>query len=78
MAVTLRLYKLGKKGYPTFKIVAVERRYKADGKYIESIGTYDPHSEPSDLKIDEARLKYWTGIGAIISDGLSKLLKNRK
>ena len=66
MAVTLRLYKLGKKGYPTFKIVAVERRYKADGKYIESIGTYDPHSEP------------WTGIGAIISDGLSKLLKNRK
>lgn len=78
MAVTLRLYKLGKKGYPTYKIVAVNRRYKADGKYIESIGTYDPHSEPSDFKIDEARLKYWTTTGAIISDGLSKLLKNRK
>jgi len=78
MAVTLRLYKIGKKGYPTYKIVAVNRRYKANGSYIESVGTYDPHMEKSALILKKDRFDYWATRGAIISEGLGKLLKNTK
>lgn len=75
MAVTLRLYRVGKKGHPTYKIVAVNRRYKSNGKYIEAVGTYDPHSNPGTLKLEKDRVEYWKTKGAIISEGLGKLLK---
>ncbi len=75
MAVTLRLYRIGKKGHPTYKIVAVNRRYKSNGKYIEAIGTYDPHTEPAKVKVEKDRMDYWKSRGAIISEGLRKLLK---
>jgi len=78
MAATLRLYRVGKKGHPTYKIVAVNKRHKSDGAYIEAIGTYDPHIKPSLIKIDDKKFEYWTTRGAIISEGLRKLLKNRK
>lgn len=78
MAVTLRLYRIGKKGHPTYKIVAVNRRYKSNGKYLESVGTYNPHAEPSEFKVDKTRLEYWMNKGAIISEGLGKLLKGKK
>ena len=78
MAVTLRLYKVGKKGYPTYKIVAVNRHYKSNGAYIESVGTYDPHMEKSALILKKDRFDYWSSKGAIISEGLGKLLKNTK
>jgi len=75
MAVTLRLYRTGKKGYATYKIVAVNRRYKSNGKYIESVGTYNPHVKEGDVKIKKERLDYWLTRGAIVSEGLRKLLK---
>ena len=78
MAVTLRLMKFGKKGYPTYRIVAIDKRKKRDGSYIEKIGVYNPMVEPANLVIDQDRMKYWTGKGAQISEGLRKLLKNRK
>ncbi len=74
MAVTLRLYRTGKKGHASYKIVAVNRRYKANGSYIESVGFYNPHND-KDLKIKKDRIDYWISRGAIISEGLRKLLK---
>lgn len=75
MAVTLRLYRTGKKGHATYKVVAVNRRYKSNGKYIESVGTYDPHEKKGGVKMKKERLDYWVTRGAIISEGLRKLLK---
>ncbi len=78
MAVTLRLYRVGKKGHPTYKIVAVNRRYKSNGKYIEAVGTYNPHTDPAELKLEKERIEHWKSKGAIISEGLGKLLKGKK
>lgn len=78
MAVTLRLYRLGKKGHPTYKIVAVNRRYKSNGSYIESVGIYDPNIKPAVFKLEKERFEYWKTKGAIISEGLRKLLKSKK
>ncbi|KKP68394.1 MAG: 30S ribosomal protein S16 [Candidatus Roizmanbacteria bacterium GW2011_GWA2_35_19] len=77
MATTLRLFKIGKKGYHTFKIVAVDRRYKADGDYIEALGAYNPNVDPVAFELKKERFEYWTNKGAIISEGLGKLLKNK-
>ncbi len=78
MAVALKLYRIGKIGYATYKVVAAERRYKANGSYIEAVGTYDPHLETEPLKVKKDRLDYWKNRGAIISEGLRKLLSSTR
>ncbi len=78
MAVSLKLYRQGKKGSPSYRIVAVDKHYKADGKYIEEVGFYDPIANPVVLNIKKDRFDYWMKVGAQISEGLRKLLKNVK
>lgn len=78
MAVTLRLMRFGKKGNPFYRIVAIDKRKKRDTKYIESVGLYDPMSDPLKLELNKERFEYWKKIGAEISDGLIKLLKSSK
>ncbi|MDO8741742.1 MAG: 30S ribosomal protein S16 [Candidatus Roizmanbacteria bacterium] len=78
MAVALKLYRQGKKGSPSYRIVAVNKHYKADGKYIEEVGFYDPIAKPVVLNIKKERFDYWIKVGAQVSEGLRKLLKNRK
>lgn len=78
MAATLRLYRTGKRGRPSYRIVVVNKRHKSNGGYIEEIGIYDPIVEPVFLKINKERYDLWVNRGAIISEGLRKLLKNRK
>jgi small subunit ribosomal protein S16 len=77
MAATIRLMKFGKRGYPTYRIVVLDKRKKRDGSYIAKVGTYNPHVEPS-LLIDDAKLQEWLKKGAQVSEGMRKLLKNRK
>lgn len=78
MAVALKLYRQGKKGSPSYRIVAVDKHYKADGKYIEEVGFYDPIANPVVLNIKKDRFDYWKKVGAQVSEGLRKLLKNNK
>jgi small subunit ribosomal protein S16 len=78
MAVALKLYKQGKKGSPSCRIVAVNKHYKADGKYIEEVGFYDPMTNPVIFTIKKERFDYWMKVGAQVSEGLRKLLKNQK
>jgi len=76
MAVTLRFYRLGKKNNPFYRIVAIDKRKKRNGAYIESIGTYDPMVEPLKLEIKQDRLDYWKEKGATLSTSLEKILKS--
>lgn len=78
MAVALKLYKQGKKGSPSYRIVAVNKHYKADGKYIEEVGFYDPMTNPVVFNVKKERFDYWMNVGAQVSEGLKKLLKNVK
>ena len=78
MAATLRLYRVGKKGQPSYRIVVVNKRYKSNGKYIEEVGQYDPMVEPVTFKLNKERYDFWVNRGVIISEGLAKLLKNKK
>lgn len=77
MAATIRLMRFGKKGYPTYRIVVLDKRKKAVGSYLEKIGTYNPMTDTDQIKIDDALLDAWVKKGAIISEGMRKLLKKR-
>ncbi len=74
MPVALRLYRLGKKHHPVYRVVAMNKRDKRDGKYIEAIGFYDPMTNPATFKLEKDRFNYWVSKGAVISSGLKKLL----
>ncbi len=78
MAVALKLYRQGKKGSPSYRIVAVDKRSKADGKYIEEVGFYDPMANPVVFTVKKERFDYWMNVGAQVTEGLRKILKNRK
>lgn len=78
MAVTIRLMRFGKRGYPAYRIVVLDKRSKRDGAYIERIGTYHPMTEPGKLELIKERYEYWQSRGAQLSEGISKLLKSKK
>lgn len=78
MAVSMRLMRFGKKGYPTYRVVVLDKRKKRDGSYIENIGVYQPMNEPAKLELLKERFEYWSSRGAQISEGFAKLLKDKK
>jgi small subunit ribosomal protein S16 len=75
MAVKLRLMRMGKKKHPTYRVVAADSRSPRDGRFIELIGRYDPHHEPSVVEIDNERANYWLGVGAQPTEAVRKLLE---
>jgi small subunit ribosomal protein S16 len=66
---------MGANDQPFYRIVAVDARAKRDGKYIESIGWYDPKPNPFKIQVDKDRALYWLGVGAQPSDTVRSLLR---
>lgn len=77
MAVKLRLRRMGKKKQPIYKVVAADSRSPRDGKFIESIGLYNPKSDPATIDIQEDRALYWLGVGAQPTDTVRGLLSKK-
>jgi len=73
--VRIRLARFGRKKRPFYRIVVTDSRKRRDSGWIESIGYYNPLTEPKDIKIDLERLNYWLGVGAKMSERVSKLKK---
>ena len=53
MAVKLRLKRMGAKQKPFYRIVAADARSPRDGRFIETVGTYNPVAQPAEVKIDK-------------------------
>ena len=75
--LSIRLTRMGAKKKPFYRIVVTEKRSKRDGRFVESVGYYDPCRNPADVKIDQDRVKYWLERGAQPSDTVRSLI-NRK
>ncbi len=73
--VKLRLKRMGSINKPFYRIVTLDSRKKRDGIYLESIGYYDPKTDPFTLKVNVDRALYWLGVGAQPSDTVRSLLK---
>ncbi len=73
--VKIRLKRMGQKKSPFYRIVVADSRGPRDGKFIEEIGTYDPKTEPSTIRINEELAKKWLAVGAQPTETVGKLLK---
>ncbi|RMG00089.1 MAG: 30S ribosomal protein S16 [Nitrospirae bacterium] len=73
--VKIRLTRMGAHKRPFYRIVVADSRARRDGPFIEIIGYYDPLKEPSDIKIDQEKAKYWLGVGAQPTDSVKRLFK---
>lgn len=74
MATAIRLARRGSKKHPTYRIVVADSRRARDGRFIESIGYYNPQSDPSVIVVDEEKARKWLASGAQPSDTVRKLL----
>lgn len=77
MAVKLRLRRMGKKKQPIYKVVAADARSPRDGKFLESIGLYNPLTDPHTVDIKEDRALYWLNKGAQPTETVKSLLRQR-
>ena len=73
MAVKLRLRRMGAKKRPFYRIIAADSRSPRDGRFIEIVGTYNPLTEPAEVKIDEELALKWLNDGAKPSDTVRDL-----
>ena len=76
--VKIRLQRQGKKKAPFYHIVVADSRSPRDGKIIEQIGTYDPMTEPSTIKLDKEKFEKWVKNGAKPTDTVKNLVENAK
>lgn len=77
MAVKLRLKRMGAKKAPFYRIVAADSRYPRDGRFIESIGYYNPTAKEDDIKIDKDLALKWLNNGAQPSETVRNLLQKQ-
>lgn len=74
MAVRIRLSRHGKKKAPFYRLVVADSRSPRDGRFIEILGTYNPLTNPAEIKVNSERAEYWLKNGASPSDTAKILL----
>ena len=73
--VKIRLRRMGAKKAPFYRIVVADSRSPRDGRCIEEIGTYNPLTNPAEVKIDVEKAQNWVKNGAQPTDTVRSLLK---
>jgi small subunit ribosomal protein S16 len=76
--VILRLARRGTKKRPYYHIVATDNASRRDGRFIEQVGTYDPHKPDADAAIVADRLEYWLSVGAQLSERVGHIVRAKK
>jgi small subunit ribosomal protein S16 len=77
MSVRVRLTRVGSKKNPIWRVVVADQRSPRDGRVIETIGRYNPQTEPSEIVIDEERARHWLDHGAQPTNTVRKLLRTK-
>ena len=75
MAVKIRLARHGAKKRPFYRIVVADSESPRDGRFLESVGTYNPLKDPAEVTLKTDRVKYWMDQGALPTDTVKSLLK---
>ena len=74
----IRLRRMGAKKAPFYRFVVSNGRYVPTGPFVDSIGHYDPRTEPVTLKIDLAKADVWMAKGAQPSDTVKSLIEKAR
>ncbi|OLA33981.1 MAG: 30S ribosomal protein S16 [Firmicutes bacterium CAG:321_26_22] len=73
MAVKIRLKRMGAKKAPFYRVVVADSRSPRDGRFIDTIGTYNPLTTPAEIKLNEESAIKWLNNGAIPTDTVKNL-----
>ena len=74
MAVKIRLTRMGDKKSPFYRVIVADSRSPRDGKFIDMVGTYNPLTEPAQVKLDSEKITKWIANGAQPTDTVKSLL----
>jgi small subunit ribosomal protein S16 len=69
---------MGRKKQPHYRVVVTDRTFPRDGRFVESLGHYNPVTNPARLVIDLERVDYWVSQGAVPSDTVNSLLQKAR
>ena len=75
MAVRIRLTRVGAHKQPAYRVVFADGRSARDGRALETLGHYNPRSEPVEFVVDADKAKAWIAKGAQPSDTVARLFK---
>ena len=74
--VRIRLRRVGAKKQPSYRVVVADKRSPRDGRFIETIGHYNPRTDPPTVVIKEDRALYWLSVGAQPSGAVERFFRN--
>lgn len=77
MSVRIRLRRVGSRKNPIWRVVVSDQRSPRDGRTIETIGSYNPQTDPSEIAIDGERAKHWLERGAQPTRTVASLLRSQ-
>src|SRR3954471_1010811 len=75
MSVRVRLKRVGSKKNPIWRVVVTDQRSPRDGRFIESVGHYNPQTNPSTIVLDQERVDHWLARGAVPTNTVKNLIK---
>ena len=75
MAVRIRLTRVGAKKQPSYRVVVADARSARDSRAIETLGHYNPRTEPIEFSVDADKAKAWLDKGAQPSDTVVRLFR---
>lgn len=75
MPVKIRLARHGAKKRPFYRIVVADSEAPRDGRFLETVGTYNPLQDPAEVTIKSERVQYWIDKGAIPTDTVKSLIR---
>lgn len=73
----IRLRRVGKKKQPSYRVVVADSRAPRDGAFIETLGTYNPLTNPASIVLNDDRAREWLSKGAIPTERVTKILAVR-
>jgi small subunit ribosomal protein S16 len=76
MAVRIRLTRVGATKQPAYRVVVADSRSARDSRSLETIGHYNPRTDPVELRIDADRAKAWLAKGALPTDTVARLFRS--
>jgi small subunit ribosomal protein S16 len=73
--VRIRLARFGSAKKPFYRVIVADQKARRNGPFVEILGTYNPLKEPSEVKVNLEKARYWIGQGAQPTDSVMRLLK---
>ena len=74
----IRLRRMGANRRPVYRVVVSDARQTPSAAVLEEVGSYNPRTQPAEIKIDRERVEYWVGRGAQLSETVRTLLAKQK